>query len=321
MDTGEDLTKALDAWRGILGEPEIGAKMPGRGLWPVFSEHGRRCLLKRLSPWRNLPEADEARVLQHLAASGVPVAGFMITDRGGSFAEVDDRRYFLLSWLDHDDLPAAELIKVEEAAGRAAAGLHRALADYPWPANSYTEKLIDALEGELLLPPDLLAAYAEQRAAVITALTGLPVQLVHGDLNPGNVLLRRSGVAGFIDFDHLPLAPRIWDVGKYLSRRLRRTGREAGFSTADGLRHVTAFLRGYQHDHPLTPRELAAVPIMILAGNVIEASYFEEIRSGKLDRRRLDDHDEVLRDTIEAARWQLGHPDLVADAVRSAAPA
>ncbi len=307
MESKEQLAAVLAEWRTLLGDDPAAEKVPNRGLWWVTATDGRGYVLKRLSPWRNLPIADEARVLRHLSASGVPAAEFMITEQVGLIASPVDQAYVLLPCLATDTFADGELVGLEEHVGAAVAELHRALARYPWPANSYRENLIEALQGELALPPDLQLSFRSSRDAVIKALADLPTQLVHGDLTPGNVLLRRPGrVSGFIDFDHLPQAPRIWDIGKYLSRRFRRTERGAAFSPADGLRHLAGFLQGYQKLSPLSEAELAAVPAAVIAGNVIEASYNQRILTGELDRRRLPDHEDVLRDTIEAARWQLG---------------
>ncbi|MGN6032197.1 MAG: phosphotransferase enzyme family protein, partial [Thermomicrobiales bacterium] len=171
------------------------------------------------------------------------------------------------------------------------------------------------------LPPDIAAAFAPRRASMTAALDSLPHQLIHGDLTPENVLLRRRGKVGevaFIDFDHLPWGPRIWDVGKYASRHLRLRWRLAsGVADTERLDHLAGFLRGYHRANPLTPPEVAGLPVAIAAGNLLEASYLQEISAGTLPRRRMPDHDAILADTIEAAGWHLAHEDEVAALVRS----
>ncbi|WP_152360248.1 phosphotransferase enzyme family protein [Microlunatus speluncae] len=316
MESRDELDAVLAEWRTLLGDHPTAEKVPHRGLWWVTAADDRRYVLKRLGPWRNLPLADEARVLRHLSTSGVLVAEFLITERAALLAHPAEHPYVLMPLLPNDPFTATELVDLEERIGAAVAHLHRALASYPWPANSYRERLIETVQGELRLPTELHRSFARCREALVAVLAEVPLQLVHGDLTPGNVLVRRPGqVSGFIDFDHLPLAPRVWDLGKYLSRRFRRTGREAAFTPAEGLRHVVGFLRGYQKISPLSAAELAAVPLTMIAGNVIEASYFQQILSGELDRRRLPDHEEVLRDSLEAARWQLAELAAIRSAV------
>lgn len=319
METSHQLTAVLNAWTSILGtSPYLGIEDPGRELWPIVAEDGTHYFLKRLSPWRNLPVADEARVLRWLSQHHIDVAEFMITEHAAVTAEQSHDAYILIPRLATDSLPVADVLDLESTVGRAIAELHQALAAYPWPANSYREQLTDTLLGDLLLPADLADSFARRRDTMAEDIGGLPVQLVHGDLTPDNVLLRSPDeVAGFIDFDHLPLAPRVWDIAKYLSRRIRIRWR-CGAEPAERLAHLGPLVRGYHAASPLGDQELAVLPAAIAAGNIIEASYGRQIASGVLQRRKLPDHDDVLADAIEAARWHLANFDAVEDAIRSA---
>lgn len=320
MSTKNAALTVLEDWKTILGEKvELGEHFAGRDLWPVTAEDGARYFLKRLGPWRNLPLADEARILSHLARQGVPVAELLPTDRATLYAgEVEDP-FILIPRLANDQFDAVELVSLEERIGGALAELHLALARYPWPANSYAENLGESLNQELMLPPDVAAAFARRRGSMTAALADLPTQLIHGDLTPENVLLRRPGtVSGFIDFDHLPLGPRIWDIAKYLSRRIRLRWRQGSHESDLGrLDHLAGFLIGYHRTNPVSAAEIAALPAGIAAGNVLEASYFQEISAGTLPRRKLPDHDAVLADTVEAARWHLANYEEVTAAVQS----
>lgn len=312
--------EALLDWKTLAGErAELGDGYPGRDLWPVMAEDGARYFLKRLGPWRNLPLADEARILRHLARQGIPVAEFEFTDHATLYAGEAEESYVLLPHLVHDPFTVADLVSLAGTIGGAVAELHLALASYPWGANSYSEDLGAALASSLTLPPDIAEAFARRRDSMIAAVRYLPTQLVHGDLTPENVLLKRPGVvSGFIDFDHLPLGPRTWDIAKYLSRRLRMGWRQDPTAASVGrLDHLAGFLQGYHATSPLDDAESAALPALILAANLIEVSYFAAISAGRLQRRKLADHDAVLADTMEAARWHLANHDEVAAAVGS----
>ncbi len=310
----------LEAWKTILGDKvEINDESAWRDLWPITAEDGAHYFLKRLGPWRNLPLADEARILRHLAMQGVSVAEFLPTDRASLYAGTVEDSFVLIPRLASEHFNAAELVSFEEKIGRALAELHLALARYPWPANSYVEQLGESLEQDLMLPPNVAEGFARKRGSMTAALADLPMQLIHGDLTPENVLLQRPGVvSGFIDFDHLPLAPRVWDIAKYLSRRIRLRWRQASPASDLGrLDHFAGFLIGYHKANPLGSAEIEALSVGIAAGNVLEASYLQEIAAGTLPRRKLPDHDAVLADTIEAAGWHLANHDEVAAAVAS----
>jgi Ser/Thr protein kinase RdoA (MazF antagonist) len=322
MFTMLDLTNILREWESVLGStPAFYLHSSGRELWLVRSRTNEFYYLKRLGPWRNLPLEDEALILNHLGKHGVPVAEFMKTDQKLLHAGAVEDSFVLIPQLQSDDFNADELLTLEPAIGSAVAHLHRQLATYPRSANSYDETLLDSLDGSLNLPDDLAHKLEESRDLFGGIPGDLPQQLIHGDLTPENIVLRQPGeVSGFIDFEHLPIGPRIWDVAKYSSRRLRtRWLGEYPSSNHHGcLSHIAAFLRGYHEVTQLHQSEQAALPAAILVGNLVEVSYFRDVASGILSRRQLPDHFEVLEDTARAAAWHLDHYELVCDAIESA---
>ena len=306
MATKNTPATVLEEWKTILGEHvEVDDDFAWRDVWFVTAEDGARYVLKRLCPWRNLPVADEARILRHVARQGVPVAEFLPTDRATLYAGAVEDSFVLIPRLPSGSFALTEVIDLEETIGAALAELHLALASYPWPANSCEERLGESLAQDLTLRADIAEMFANRRESMIAALADLPAQLVHGDITPENVLLRRPGtVSGFIDFDHLPLAPRIWDIARYLSRRIRLRWRQEA-TDIGRLDHFAGLLNGYHKCNPLSPEEIEAIPAAIAAGNVLEVSYHQEVLDGTLPRRRLPDHEAVLADTVEAARWHL----------------
>jgi Ser/Thr protein kinase RdoA (MazF antagonist) len=190
------------------------------------------------------------------------------------------------------------------------------MSRYSQPLGSYTEDIKGGITGELRVPDDLLRRFEAVRDEILELLSKLPLQIVHGDFTPGNVLhLAHGRGIGFIDFDHLPNAPRIWDVAKYLSRRLRFRWCQ-GVSPTIRTDCVEAFLAGYIKVTKLDQDEIEALPGAMLAYNVLEASYNQSILDGILPRRMFPDHAEVLHDTLQTIDWQLSHLDAVSAAVR-----
>ncbi len=315
-----DLRQIATNWSTILGShPQISESVQHRELWLVTADDGRMYYLKRLGPWRDYPLADEARVLRHLARSGVPVAELIPTESAILYAGEIEDCFILIPKLPNVTLSPLEMLGSEAMIGNAMAAMHRALATYPWPTNSHPENLCGNLLSDLMLPPDIAEVYAARRDEVVAGIASLPVQNVHGDMSPENILLAAtSEVSGFIDFDHLPVAPRVWDMGKYLSRRLRPRWQADATTQTDPLDHIREFLKGYQTGSALSEIEVAGLPATILAGNVLEVSYQLEVACGRLPRRILPDHDDVTADAIAAARWHLEHWDDVIEAVGTA---
>lgn len=142
MQDEYDIDAILGDWNHILGTSRHGvSRYPERELWLITAEGGRDYYLKRLGPWRNLPLANEARVLRFLAGEGVHVAEFIPTDKAKIHAGEIDDSFVLMPRLQHDHFTAREILAREEEIGALVAKLHIGLAKYPRSVKSYTEDL------------------------------------------------------------------------------------------------------------------------------------------------------------------------------------
>ncbi len=112
------------------------------------------------------------------------------------------------------------------------------------------------------LPEKLRALTTPLHDRLYGAVLDLPTQRTHGDCNVGNVLVHDGAVTGYIDLDHLPTGPRVYDLSNYLVTRLAA---HLDHDDADAmlavLRHYVA---GFHAAYPLSRREQAAViPLML----------------------------------------------------------
>ncbi len=101
----------------------------------------------------------------------------------------------------------------------------------------------------------------------------LPSTIVHGDIQPANILIRDGRVAAFLDFDWCAWRPRIYDLGFAIlfccaSREHPIDGGDIwSLTQAPRLDRASSrlFLDTYQaHTHPLTPGENGAMPAQIV---------------------------------------------------------
>ncbi|WP_405059194.1 phosphotransferase [Kribbella sp. NBC_01505] len=246
------------AWRSVLGGADVVQVVPDR-MWSAGN-----WLIKGRDVTRLVAEF---RVLSYLAAQGIPVALPVPTDDGRIWATVGDSSFVLTPELRAG--PSADEDSLQFEIGAAIARLQRALAECPYEVDSWEIRPIERTFDEAWPPLETLAAdlttLVESLRKELTSLVGeLPVQRIHGDCHPGNILTDRGRVTGFVDLDHLPTGPRVYDLAYYLSV---------------GLGPSTHFLSGYQSEEPLSPAELAAIDPLMIAIQLIMAEW--HLRTGQ----------------------------------------
>jgi hydroxylysine kinase len=208
----------------------------------------------------------QIKALLHLESTGctVPVPRIIRTGLGAAATEVGDERHVLrvVSFLPGRP---AECVGVNAALafelGRCLATLDAALADFSHPGESqllmWDMQRAMQLRGVLahIEDPELRGMVDrclddfEQRA--LPALPGLRHQVIHNDLNPGNVLVADTGhrsVTGIIDFGDMLRAPLIVDAAI-----------AAAYLRDDDLGGIRALFRGFESLTALESEEAALV--------------------------------------------------------------
>jgi Ser/Thr protein kinase RdoA (MazF antagonist) len=298
--------QVLRAWSGVFGLPAITELAAGR-VWEVATERGDRYVLKKVSTFGAADQvrrfAREARILAYLLQRGIPVAVPVLTDDGKACAtDGDGAPYAVFPMLRHGDDGDQKLDPgLLESMGAAIARMHDALADCPFDIESWEvgpgtlTASWRTLQGRL--PADALgelsARVRPRWDSIVQALSAAP-QRVHGDVHGGNILTDGQEVTGIIDCDHLPLAPRGYDLGYYLAFAVQwrlaagRPSPPVDEAVPIIVRHLPA---GYDAVSRLTRQENDDLPGLALAAALGLIDYF------------ISEHDLVEESWLRTAGW------------------
>ncbi len=164
----------------------------------------------------------------------------------------------LISWLEGQIIEEAELsADLSHTIGQVLASLGNAMRDFSHPAANHhlLWDLKHTAELNDLLPyiddPELRSLLAATLSTfeqnVLPHIGDLRAQIIHADLNRGNILLSAElpqRVTGIIDFGDMVHTPLIMDLAIAAAYHLGETG--------DPLGNTLNFIRGY---HEITPLE------------------------------------------------------------------
>lgn len=121
-------------------------------------------------------------------------------------------------------------------------------------------------------------------------LASLPRQLVHGDLNPGNILLTEEGF-GVIDFELAQQNVRIFDPCYAATAILSES-----FDRRDKwLAIYHQLFSGYDQICPMTFQERQAVPYLIMANQLAFIAWFA----------RQENLPDILSTNLNMMRWLM----------------
>jgi Ser/Thr protein kinase RdoA (MazF antagonist) len=303
MATADEAIHALVAWN-IEPCGELEQVIPHR-VFKVRQKSGVSLILKDVSKQRFESLSFELDVIGHLDREGIPVAVPIKAINGQQIIDMGDVRYTLAPSLLADGAKEpGEWVDRVPSYGAIFAELHLALKSYPnaalaakaWSSDPVGESFDQYIPNLLRSLPDQQVARLSEIASGIEgemrrALNDLPIQLIHRDLHDGNIISSGNRVIGIVDCDHFSFGTPMIDVAYFLHHTIKWLKREDGtmVGNEDGkvwwLSWVPNLLRAYDEVRPLSARERAALPYLMVWVTVSFVDFF--LKKGKREEVQL----------------------------------
>ena len=201
-------------------------------------------------------------LMQHLAARGIECPQPVAARDGQALRRLAGRPAVIVTFLD-GLWPKRIQPWHCQALGPALARMHAAGADFAMtrPNNlsldGWRRLVEDCVRRADTVVPGLAEGIARELAFLEARWpTDLPVGLIHADLFPDNVFFRDGRLSGLIDFYFACTDMLAYDLSICLN---------AWCFEPDGAFNVTkarALLSGYRAERPLSPAEVAALPVL-----------------------------------------------------------
>ena len=265
---------------------------------------GRQFVLKDLGPKNEETIRRlhfEYDVLHHVEQTGLSVALPLLSAEGTPYIVHGGHIWRLSHWLPNQAAEvqtSGERRRLYQNYGAAIARFHQALASYKdddllartWQTDLQTRVLDEAVPVILAhLGPSLLPSFRAQLAEIepvmAAAFANLPTQLIIWDCHPGNVAVAGFEVSGFVDCNHIAIAPRIFDLADFLVHLIKwDIGNEA--NEAVWLAHFQELVVGYEAVSPLARRERTALFYALVGIPLIFIDFF--LQSGQPELTRVE---------------------------------
>ena len=208
----------------------------------------------------------------HRALAAEKLAAPIVPAPGGDVLTMNGMDFLLMERVEGQPVDAVAVLKRPETAraiGEGLARLHAALCecdpllcyteDYAATLRNWAAPIVRGVIGEETWLDDYIVRIEQ-------VFPRLPMQIVHRDPNPDNLLMKDGKVTGFLDFDLTRVLPRIFDLCYAATGILCDAWASVDSQQRMGFFHAArAIWEGYDAVSPLTDEEWRALPDMVLA--------------------------------------------------------
>ncbi|GFZ29997.1 hypothetical protein CSC2_05230 [Clostridium zeae] len=268
-----EFNRILDKW-DISNEP---IKQIYSSAWQI----GDKYVLKTGKDINNLHS--NLLIIKALSEQNIPVATVIKTMDGLDYIVEDNSYFFISKKIDGEHLTDIYNSNYPELAyliGQVIGKLHVAFRECQEDIYCYDNNFYDEIVGWVcqtfknkditLIPDNILKQCVSELKDVYP---NLPRQLIHRDIHPGNMLFQNNNLTGYIDFDLSEINARVFDIC-YMSLSFLIDNTDDKQKTKKWFEILNNVVNGYNSVTPLSSEEKKAMPVMMLAIEMLFVAYF-----------------------------------------------
>ncbi len=222
-------------------------------------------------------------IIKNLSEQNIPVAEVIKTVEGLDYV-IEDNTYFFLSGKisgEHiTDIYNGNYNELAYLIGEVIGRLHIAFRTCQERISCYDNNFYDEITGWVsqtikdnnitYVPKDILNECISELRSIYPKL---PRQLIHRDLHLGNMLFQNNILTGYIDFDLSQINARVFDLC-YMSLSFLIDNIDKKDKTTKWFEVLNNIVKGYNSVIPLTYDEKKAIPVMMIAIEMLFVAYF-----------------------------------------------
>lgn len=234
-------------------------------------------------------------ITKSLANSGLPVAEIIKTNYGNDYLQNGELYFIITKRIKGSQLKCEDIFKntnIAYSIGENIAKLHNALKTFD-ESNYRKSDILSEVKSALPKVQDLVNLSDGFLKDLSAIFYKLPMQIIHRDINPSNMIFDKDNFKGFIDFNLTEVNIRIFDICYCATAILSECFNDSNIDKNKWFEIFKDLVNGYESITKLSEFERQALPYVIYSIQIICIGYFSQ----------FDRFDNLTKINIDMFKW------------------
>lgn len=240
-------------------------------------------------------------ITNSLAKSNLPVAEIIKTVEGSDYLQNGELYFVVTKRIKGNQLKCEDIFKNTDIAyqiGGNIARLHNALKAFD-ESNYKKSDILNDVKSAFPKVQNLVNLNDDFLKNFSAVFDKLPMQIIHRDINPSNMIFDEGEFKGFIDFNLTEVNIRIFDICYCATAILSECFNNSDIDKNKWLEIFDNLVNGYERITPLSEYEKQALPYVIYSIQIICIAYFSQ----------YDKFENLTKVNIDMLKWIINKLD------------